>query len=36
MDRYEGPHTALSIALNGVLFLPILMERYEGPHTALI
>jgi hypothetical protein len=36
MDRYEGPLTALTIALHGGLSLVIIMERYEGPLTALI
>jgi hypothetical protein len=35
MDRYEGSHTALTIALERGLYLAIIMDRYEGPHTAL-
>jgi hypothetical protein len=36
MNRHEGPHTALTIALHGRLYLAIIMNRHEGPHTALI
>jgi hypothetical protein len=36
MDRHEGPLTAFTMALNGGLYLYILMERHEGPLTALI
>jgi hypothetical protein len=35
MDRYEGPETALTIAMNGVLYLAIIMALYEGPITAI-
>jgi hypothetical protein len=35
MDRYEGPHTALTIAMHRGLYLAIIIDRYEGPHTAL-
>jgi hypothetical protein len=35
MDRHEGPHTALTIALHGGLYLAIIMDSYEGPRTAL-
>jgi hypothetical protein len=35
MDRYGGPHSALTIALNGGLYLAIITDRYRGPHTAL-
>jgi hypothetical protein len=35
MDWYEGPHTALTIALHRGLYLAIIIYRYEGPHTAL-
>jgi hypothetical protein len=35
MDRYVGPHTALTIALHGDLYLAIKMTRYGGSHTAL-
>jgi hypothetical protein len=34
MDRYGGPQTALSIALQIVLYLDIIMYRYGGPQTA--
>jgi hypothetical protein len=34
--RYGGPLTALTIALNGGLYLAIIMDLYEGPRTALI
>jgi hypothetical protein len=33
MDQYEGPHTALTVALHGGLLLAIIMDRYEGPQT---
>jgi hypothetical protein len=35
MDRYEGPHSALTIALLGGNYLGIIMDLYEAPHTAL-
>jgi hypothetical protein len=35
MVRYEGPETALTIALHARLYLAIIMNRHEGPHTAL-
>jgi hypothetical protein len=35
MDRYGWPHTALTIALHGGLYLAIIKDRYGGPHTAL-
>jgi hypothetical protein len=35
MDRYAGPHTALSKALHGGLYLDIIMDLYEWPHTSL-
>jgi hypothetical protein len=35
MIQYEGPHTAVTKALNGGLYLAIIMDRCEGPHTAL-
>jgi hypothetical protein len=35
MDRYKGPHTALTIALLGGLYFAIIMERYGGHQTAL-
>jgi hypothetical protein len=35
MDRYEGPHTSLTIALHRGLYLAIIMDRYERPLTAL-
>jgi hypothetical protein len=35
MDRYDGHHTDLTIALEGGLYLAILMYHYEGPYTAL-
>jgi hypothetical protein len=35
MDRYEGTHTALSVALHGDLQLAIIMDRYGRPHTDL-
>jgi hypothetical protein len=35
MARYEGPHTALIIALHGGLYIANIMDRYEGPLTAL-
>jgi hypothetical protein len=33
MDRYEGPHTGITIALHAGLYLAIIMDRNEGPHT---
>jgi hypothetical protein len=35
MDRYEGPLTALTMALHRGLYLDIIMDRYEGPLTDL-
>jgi hypothetical protein len=35
MDRYEGPLTALSLALHRGVYLVIIMDRYEGPLTAV-
>jgi hypothetical protein len=35
MDRHEGPHTALTLALHRDLYLAILMDLHEGPNTAL-
>jgi hypothetical protein len=35
MGRYGGPHTLLTIALYGGLYLANVMERYGGPHTFL-
>jgi hypothetical protein len=35
MDRYEGPQTALTIALRGGLYLDIIMDGYVGTQTAL-
>jgi hypothetical protein len=35
MDRYEGPLTDLTKALNRCLYLAIIMNRYYGPLTAL-
>jgi hypothetical protein len=35
MDRYEGPHTALNIALNRGLCLAIIIDPYNGPKTSL-
>jgi hypothetical protein len=35
MDLYEGPLTALTIALHGGLYLAIIIDLYEGPLTAL-
>jgi hypothetical protein len=36
MDRFDVPHTALTIALYGGLHLAIMMDRYVGPQKALI
>jgi hypothetical protein len=35
MDRYGGPHTALTIDLLGGLYLSIIIDRYGGHQTAL-
>jgi hypothetical protein len=35
MDRYEGPQSALTIALHGGHLLAIIMDRYGGPQTSL-
>jgi hypothetical protein len=35
MDRYERPHTALTLAMTRSLYLAIIMDRYGGPQTAL-
>jgi hypothetical protein len=36
MDRHEGPHTSLTIALHADLYLVILIDRHEESHIALI
>jgi hypothetical protein len=33
MDRYEGPQSALTIALLRGLYLAIILELYEGPQS---
>jgi hypothetical protein len=35
MDLYEGPHTTITIALHGGLYLEIIVDLYEGPNTSL-
>jgi hypothetical protein len=35
MDRYEGPPSALTIALDGGHYLGIVMDCYGGPLTAI-
>jgi hypothetical protein len=35
MDRYEGPHTAISIVLHRGLYLADKMDRYGGPLSSL-
>jgi hypothetical protein len=35
MDRYDGPQSALTIALLRGLYLAIIMDRYEGHQSAL-
>jgi hypothetical protein len=35
MDRYEGTHGPLTIALHGGLYLEIKVDLYEGPNTTL-
>jgi hypothetical protein len=35
MDRYRGPHTVLTLALRGGLYLAITMDRYGGPQIIL-
>jgi hypothetical protein len=35
MDRYEEPHTAITIALHLALYLAIIIERHEVPQTAI-
>jgi hypothetical protein len=35
MNRCEGPHTALTIALRIGLYIAFIMDRYDGPHTTL-
>jgi hypothetical protein len=35
MHRYEGPITALTLALHGGLYLSIITDIYEGPLIAL-
>jgi hypothetical protein len=34
MDRYEGPQSALTIALLRGLYLAIIMDRLEVPQSA--
>jgi hypothetical protein len=36
MNRYEGPHTALTIALHLGFYLDIIIDRCELHHTTLI
>jgi hypothetical protein len=36
MDRYEGLHTALNIALLRGLYLATIMDRHVESHTAFI
>jgi hypothetical protein len=36
MDRYEGPNSALTIALHEGLYLAILVDRYKGPILSLL
>jgi hypothetical protein len=35
MDRYEGTHSALTIAMHSGLYLAIIKDSYGGPHNAL-
>jgi hypothetical protein len=35
MECDDGPHTAVTIALHGGVYLAIMMDRYERPHTSL-
>jgi hypothetical protein len=35
MTVMKGPLAALTIALNGGVYVAIIMDRYEGPLTAL-
>jgi hypothetical protein len=35
MDLYDGPQSALTIALHRGVDLAIIMDRYEGPQSAL-
>jgi hypothetical protein len=35
MDRYGGPQTAITIAVVGGLYFPIIMELFGGPQTTL-
>jgi hypothetical protein len=35
MDRYGGPHTALTIAFNGDIYSAIIMDRRGVPFSAL-
>jgi hypothetical protein len=36
MDRHEGTHTALTIALHRGIYLANMKDRQEVPHSALI
>jgi hypothetical protein len=36
MDRCEGTHAALYIALHGCLYVAIMMDRYERPSLPLL
>jgi hypothetical protein len=36
IDRYEGPHISLTIALHRGFYLAITMDRYEGPTLPLL
>jgi hypothetical protein len=35
MDRHEGPHSALTIALLKGIYLTIIMDPLEGPDISL-
>jgi hypothetical protein len=35
MDRHEGPHSDLTIALLRGLYLDFIINRHEGHHSAL-
>jgi hypothetical protein len=35
MDRYEVPHTALTIGWHGGLYIAIKIYRYEGLNTVV-
>jgi hypothetical protein len=36
MERYEGPHTALTVVLHRGLYFEFILDHYEGPILPLL